>query len=226
MLLSKKQTCVFWHEWAACVRLHHWPTSEAETQRKAMLARAGFTSLTKVDKLTGFDHVLAEIKALSQPSDLEAQLRQQNQPRTRLVYACRKLADEAYIVALAASTRFNTSDWTALPMETLEELRITLSDRQVEKRRHGTAETRAIKARARKAAAPAPRITFPDLAIGNPAIGYPDEPEQPAANPCERCGSECNPETGECEECTERRAQSKSQEHASDLAAVSDDVPF
>src|ERR1035437_5480131 len=43
-----------------------------------------------------FDQVLAEFRAISQPDNLAAQLRQQDMPRRRLLYSIRRLADEPY----------------------------------------------------------------------------------------------------------------------------------
>ena len=161
MLLTSPQVSRFWRDWSACTRLHDWSKPESETQRKAMLARAGFSSLTQVDKLAGFDHVLAEVKALSQPSDLDAQLRQENMPRTRLLYSCRQKADEPYIIALARD-RFHADDWTTLPLESLEQLRNTLADRAVAQHRPDTQARRRSAPRSRLTTHES-RITFPTL---------------------------------------------------------------
>jgi hypothetical protein len=133
MLLSKPQVSRFFREWSAIVSAAGWPHDRAEVERHSLLARAGFDSLTRVDKLTGFDNVLAEIKAIIQPSSLDAQLRQVNMPRTRLIYACRQKADPPYIAALARD-RFHTDDWTSLPIESMEQLRNTLAARAVGKK--------------------------------------------------------------------------------------------
>jgi hypothetical protein len=159
MLLTKPQVSRFFREWSAIVRANGWSHDDSETRRHALLQRAGFASLTIVDKLSGFDRVLAEIKALSQPADLDAQLRQSNMPRTRLIYSCRQKADAPYIAALARD-RFHTDDWTSLPVESLEQLRNTLADRAVENhvRRQPSSRPRP--------SAPESRITFHDLVSG------------------------------------------------------------
>ena len=161
MLLTKPQVCRFFREWSAIVSAAGWPHDRAEVERHSLLARAGFDSLTRVDKLTGFDSVLAEIKAIRQPSSLDAQLRQENMPRTRLLYSCRQKADEPYIIALARD-RFHADDWTTLPLESLEQLRNTLADRAVAQHRPDTQARRRSAPRSRLTTHES-RITFPTL---------------------------------------------------------------
>jgi hypothetical protein len=75
-----------------------------------------------------FDQVLAEFRALSQPDNLAAQLRQQDMPRRRLLYTIRRLADEPYWRAIARD-KFGTDDETRLNLAQLTQLRITLAAR-------------------------------------------------------------------------------------------------
>lgn len=160
MLITRSQQYTFWREWNAIVRAHGWDRHEAETQRKAMLDRAGFTSLTQVTRVDGFTAVLKEIAALK--DDLNGMLRADENPRRVLVHKCRELADEPYIVALAASDRFKTNDWPALPLDQLTQLRNTLADRAVGQHRNSTLARRRATNRSRRAAAPTPaRATFP-----------------------------------------------------------------
>ena len=76
-------------------------------------------------KNADFDLVLAEFRALSQPANLAAQLRQQDMPRIRLLYSIRHLASEAYWRAIAED-KFGTADETRLDLVQLAQLRITL----------------------------------------------------------------------------------------------------
>jgi hypothetical protein len=75
-----------------------------------------------------FDRVLAEFRALSQPDNLAAQLRQQDMPRRRLLYSIRRLAPEPYWRAIAQD-KFGTDDETRLDLVQLTQLRITLAAR-------------------------------------------------------------------------------------------------
>jgi len=75
-----------------------------------------------------FDQVLAEFRAISQPDNVTAQLRQQDQPRRRLLYSIQRLAPEPYWRAIARD-RFGTADETSLDLEQLRQLRITLAAR-------------------------------------------------------------------------------------------------
>lgn len=145
MLLTRSQQLRFWRDWSAVksgFQKAAWTEAEIETERRATIARAGFSSLTLVDKLAGFDRLLSQLASLGQPANLNAQLRQENMPRHRLLYACRKLADEPYIVALAASDRFKSADWTSMTLENLLMLRNTLADRSVQQHRSATLQRR------------------------------------------------------------------------------------
>jgi hypothetical protein len=75
-----------------------------------------------------FDLILAEFRALSQPDNLAAQLRQQDMPRRRLLYSIRRLAAEPYWRAIAQD-KFGTTDETRLDLEQLDQLRLTLAAR-------------------------------------------------------------------------------------------------
>jgi hypothetical protein len=74
------------------------------------------------------DQVLAEFRAISQPDNLAAQLRQQDQPRCRLLYSICRMAPEPYWRAIARD-KFGTADETRLDLEQLRQLLITLSAR-------------------------------------------------------------------------------------------------
>lgn len=145
MLLSKPQQLRFWREWSVACKVQGWTKTQSWTgaqidnERHALLDRAGFDSLTKVDPLKGFDRVLAELAVLSRPSDLEPQLRAAQQPRIRLLYAIENLAKQislsqlvpgrsAYASAIAID-RFGHADFDRLSLEQLEQLRNTLQSR-------------------------------------------------------------------------------------------------
>ena len=156
MILSKPQQQRFWREWSAACRAqgwtaaNTWTSAQIETERHALLSRAGFDSLTQVDKLAGFDRLLAELAALTHPADIEPQLREQAMPLTRLKFACRTLAgqivrhspvlgnSDAYIRSIALD-KFGSVDLDALSEAQLIQLRNTLSARLSAKRRHSPA---------------------------------------------------------------------------------------
>ena len=75
-----------------------------------------------------FDRVLAEFRAISQPDNLAAQLRQQDMPRRRLLYSIMHLAEEPYWRAIAQD-KFGTADETRLDLVQLTQLRLTLAAR-------------------------------------------------------------------------------------------------
>jgi len=84
------------------------------------------------------DQVLAEFRAISQPDNLAAQLRQQDQPRRRLLYSIMHLADEPYWRAIARD-KFGTPDETRLDLVQLTQLRNTLTARARSRQRRAAA---------------------------------------------------------------------------------------
>ena len=85
-----------------------------------------------------FDLVLAEFRALSQPDNLAAQLRQQDMPRRRLLYSIRRLAAEPYWRSIAQD-KFGTADETRLDLAQLTQLRNTLAARSRSRRQAAAA---------------------------------------------------------------------------------------
>lgn len=72
MNLSPEQVNLFWRLWAAACRAQGWTLkADQERERRALLARCGFKSLTIVDRVDGFTRVKNEIKILVKP-DLQA----------------------------------------------------------------------------------------------------------------------------------------------------------
>lgn len=64
MKLTPPQVSRFFCEWQSIVRTQKWTPTEAEAQRKSLLKRCGFSSLTLVDRKDGFDAVLSELGTL------------------------------------------------------------------------------------------------------------------------------------------------------------------
>src|SRR4051812_21710202 len=92
MNISPSQLKRFWNKqngWPAIVAKHGWDSTQAETERKAMLARAGFDSLTLVDPGAGFSRVLNELAALN--DDLAGMLKAQANERRVLEYKIEEL---------------------------------------------------------------------------------------------------------------------------------------
>ena len=88
MKLSPAQLQKFWDKsdgWPAAVRDQGWTKEEGERQRKLMLAKCGFRSLTEVDRTKGFDRVLQEVAVLR--CDLTALRSAEDSPRRVLLRA-------------------------------------------------------------------------------------------------------------------------------------------
>lgn len=83
------------------------------------------------------DAVLAEFRAIGQPDDLNAQLKQidGSQDRDRLIYRIRALGlDDPYIEHIAQA-QFRRTPWTSLPAAELEKLSFTLATRARRRRK-------------------------------------------------------------------------------------------
>ena len=142
MLLSPAQLKKFWSKsdgWPSLVAARHWAPAEAESERKALLGRAGFTSLTQVDKVDGFSRVLHELATLRE--DLTGMLHADANPRRVLLHAIQSLAKQLssswvgscplgspYLGALM-SDRWGHMDLDRLSLEDLTQLRYTLTAR-------------------------------------------------------------------------------------------------
>lgn len=97
-------------------------------QRIHLAAFGGPKSAKAINHLKEFDAFKASALAVIHPSNLHLQMRQAEMPTTRLVFAIRQLAPEAYIIA-ESDRKFHTSDWTALDESALTMLRNHISAR-------------------------------------------------------------------------------------------------
>ncbi len=126
--MTPSQNSLYFREWgrvrAAC-KQQGFPVPNRHTLHVKAL---GHDKSSKHFTNDDLDLVLAEFRAISQPDSLAAQLRQQAQPRIRLLYSIRRLAPEPYWRAIARD-KFGTADETRLDLEQLIQLRITLAAR-------------------------------------------------------------------------------------------------
>ena len=144
MILTKPQVWRFWSEWRAIVADQHWDKSTAETERRALLLRAGFTSLTQVGRAAGFDRLLAE---LGLARENVARTIEVGNPdpgyRRRLLWLIKKhgssLGGVPYILALARDKFHLTAGLSTvedLTTAQLHQLMITLNARRRKKGHH------------------------------------------------------------------------------------------
>jgi hypothetical protein len=126
--MTALQNSLYFREWgrvrAAC-KQQGFPVPD----RHSLHVKALGQDKSHLDFTNGdFDLILAEFRALSQPDNLAAQLRQQDMPRRRLLYSIMRLAAESYWRAIARD-RFGTDDESRLDLEQLAQLRMTLAAR-------------------------------------------------------------------------------------------------
>jgi len=164
MLLTPSQTKRFWREWSVACHVqgwdkaHSWTGAQIDAERKALLQRAGFTSLTQVDHTKGFDKVLAELALLSRPDSLAPQLRAQDQPRIRLTWKIKHSLQEYGLSTeywqTIARDRWGTTDLDQLTLDQLEQLRNTLASRAAAE--HTVAKSARDRAKRQASLAPRP----------------------------------------------------------------------
>lgn len=105
--MTPAQKALYWREWGACSRALKAAGKKAgDTERHALQYKAlghnrSSTALTNSE----FDKVLAVFRAISRPDDLNAQLRQIDQPETRRV----DLQQRALRAALTFASGFDDS---------------------------------------------------------------------------------------------------------------------
>lgn len=81
--MSPAQTSLYWREWAAVVRRARLDAAPEPDRHAIHAAALGAAKSSKQFTNADLDRVLAEFRALSQPHNLNAQVRQQDQPRAR-----------------------------------------------------------------------------------------------------------------------------------------------
>lgn len=126
--MTTEQHGRYWRDVSAVARCLRTATQEEARQLIHQRAFGGPKSARTINHLKEFDNFIAAVKALLQPANLEAQLRQAEMPNTRLIYAIRQLAPEAYIIA-EARRKFATEDWPSLGESDLTMLRNHLAAR-------------------------------------------------------------------------------------------------
>lgn len=168
MRISKPQQFRFFREWQSIVRSNDWSHAQAETERHALIERAGFSSLKDVDHTHGYTAVLKELAALNE--DLSGMLQADANGRRTMIWKIKHTVGENYWQKIARD-RFGTDDLDALKDEQLKQLLFTVSDRTVQAHLPATVECRRNANRRRRATPdPEARIKFPDL----PAVPKPE----------------------------------------------------
>ena len=136
--MTALQNRLYFREWgrvrAAC-KQQGFPIPERhDLHLKALGLDKSHLDFTNED----LDQVLAEFRAISQPDNLAAQLRQQEQPRRRLLYSIWRMGPEPYWRAIARD-KFGTTDETRLDLAQLRQLLITLAARARSRQRRAAA---------------------------------------------------------------------------------------
>ena len=143
--MTPKQNNLYWREWAAVHRARP-SVQRHELHVQALGVDKSMTNLTNSD----FDAVLGVFRAISRPADLDAQLRQLQQRRTRTLHSIRR--HDAPLVASIALDRFGKTDLDLLTDEQLHQLATTLTERCCPQ--HRTASKKRAAARKAKKTEP------------------------------------------------------------------------
>lgn len=131
--MTSAQTKLYWREWSAAKKAGALADPDRyELHEEALGEHKSSKDFTNDD----LDKVLAAFRAISKPTDLNAQIHAQQQPRERLLYGISAAAPLAYIERVMED-RFAHTDLDRLSLDELKQLLMTLKSR---------ARTRARKA--------------------------------------------------------------------------------
>lgn len=133
--MTQKQDRLYWREWGKVTRYCKEHDQEIPDRHELHVQAIGRDKSHKDFNNEDLDKVLAVFRALSEPWNLNAQIRQDNQPRIRLVYRIKKLAPEAYRESVMMA-RWGHTRLDSLSLSELNQLRYTLTARS-HKLRHG-----------------------------------------------------------------------------------------
>ena len=126
--MTRGQVSLYWREWNRVRK------AAPATQRHDLHVQALGFDVSHKDFTNGdLDKVLAEFRAVSEPWNLNAQMRQLNQPRERLMWSIRQRADRPYWEKIMRD-RFKKERLEDLSDGELEQLRNTLAARGKKKR--------------------------------------------------------------------------------------------
>jgi hypothetical protein len=148
--------------WPGACTAMLWDSTDRALRLRVLSQAVGrpLTSASDLKSQTDWDHVKSHLLALSQPANVNDQVRIANQPRTRLLYSIRSFGfSDAYISAVSAD-RYGTKAWETLTLDQLGgrgQLRDILANR-----------ARAQKARQVKAPVPAPPSILTSAARAEP----------------------------------------------------------
>lgn len=119
--MTSKQDSLYWREWAAVHR-----TDPSIDRHELHIAALGEDVSHKAFSNAQFDTVLGAMRAISKPASLEAQLRQLNQTKTRLLWKItveqltllRLYGKNSYYILALAGDKFPTLREALLTLET------------------------------------------------------------------------------------------------------------
>lgn len=140
--MSPLQTRLYWREWAAARR------ADPSADRHALhVVALGSDKSSTAFSNAEFDLVLGAFRAVSRPADLDAQLRQQDQPRARALYGIQRGRSAAYVAKVVAD-KYGKRSLDDLTTEQLQQLAMTLTERTPARAAVRKAKTAAKKAEA------------------------------------------------------------------------------
>lgn len=127
--MTKKQTSLYWREWAKVTKAY--PDADRHDLHHQAL---GHDKSSKAFTNADLDKALGVFRAISEPANLEAQLRQMDQPCRRLKWKIRRLCPDAYREQIMRG-KFGTTNLDELDESQLVQLRNTLAARSNKLRR-------------------------------------------------------------------------------------------
>lgn len=130
--MNKAQESGYWRRWAAACKVQGWKSSDTDRRHAVHISALKYNKshIEFNNKETGKVFRAFEALAGSDTARISKDLDPDHDAdqRRRLVYGCRSIFWEDYILKIA-DHKFGTSDWTHLPLSKLGQLQITLTER-------------------------------------------------------------------------------------------------
>lgn len=139
--MTLNQRAAYWRMFADVAEAKGWTGNgdqmSAHRREFHVLAGLGPISAKAIDHLKMFDAIKACHLAITQPGNLNAQMRMENQPRHRLITRIKSMAPEGYWRAIMRD-KFHSQELEDLTETELTQLRNTIEARLQEKKHNSS----------------------------------------------------------------------------------------
>jgi hypothetical protein len=122
-MTTKRQRAWYWREWGKVAAAQGWARTDDVARHELHVQALGIDKSHRALTNGEFDRVMGAFLAITRPADLTAQLRQEDQPRQRLLHYLETFGLGQQHVRAVCRGKFGTEDWRDFPLSALERLR-------------------------------------------------------------------------------------------------------